>query len=393
MTNDTSRPAPKDSTSHGTAADEPGPVIQISKPFFSDAQRRRILEGIASVLESGRVMLGPFAAALERDFAAHTGTAHAISVNSCTTALQIGLDYLGARGGEVLVPAAAFTTDLSVVRWGGAKPVLVDIDPLTLSFDLADLERKASPRTKGIIWVHLTGLIAPNYREIVDFAARRQLFLLEDCAHAHGAAIDGRSAGSIGIAGCFSFFATKLITSGAGGMITTNDPALDRFAREMRLFGRGSDGAVVREGNDWFLDEFRACVALAQLAELDDMLARRRTIAAWYARALANQPGIALLDVPSNAEHAYYQYPVFLDSRLDASRIAATLRTKHRVEAKRIYLPVHQEAIFREYDDGTLRAAERTLHRSLALPMHPAVTEADVERAAAALVAEIRTRL
>jgi dTDP-4-amino-4,6-dideoxygalactose transaminase len=388
------RNRPRAGTPQSDAARAVASTLQISKPFFSPAQRSKILAGIAEILESGRVMLGPFAAALERDFAAQTGTTHAISVNSCTTALQICLDYFGARGAEVLVPAAAFTTDVSAARWGGAKPVLIDIDPATLSFDLADLERKATPRTKGIIWVHLTGLIAPNYRAIVEFAARRNLFLIEDCAHAQGASIDGRKAGSIGSAGCYSFFATKLITSGAGGMIATNDPALDRFAREMRLFGRSvNGGAVVREGNDWFLDEFRACVAGAQLGEFEAMLARRRALAARYALALANQPGISLLDVPANAQHAYYQFPVFLDLRLDAAAIGQALKDKHGVEAKRIYLPVHQEAIFREYDDGTLKQAEAMLLRSLCLPMHPGLSEDEVERAAAALVAEVRVRL
>lgn len=369
-------------------------TIPISKPFFSDTQRRAIHKGIGEILDSGRVMLGPFAAALERDFAAHVGTSHAVSVNSCTTGLQICLEYFGARGGEVLVPAAAFTTDVSVVRWGGAQPVLVDIDPLTLSFDLADLERKTTARTKGVIWVHLTGYISHQFREIAEFAKRRCLFLIEDCAHAQGASAGGQRAGSIADAGCFSFFATKLMTCGAGGMISTNNAGLDRFAREMRLFGRSVEtGDVVREGNDWFLDEFRACVALAQLSEIDAMLARRRQIASRYLASLANQPGIFVLDVPNDIVHAYYQFPIFLDLRLDASQVAKSLNIKHRVQAKPIYRPVHRENIFREYDDGTLRAAEVMLGRSICLPMHPELTDQEVDIAASALIQEVRQRL
>lgn len=368
-------------------------MIQISKPYFPETQRRSILEGIAKILDSGRLAMGPYAAALERDFAAHTGTPHAVSVNSCTTAMQICLEYFGGRGGEILVPAAAFTSDVSVPRWGGAKPILVDIDPATLSFALDDLARKVSPRTKGIIWVHLTGFIAPNYKDIVGFARQRGLFLIEDCAHAHGAAIDGKRAGSIGDAGCFSFFATKVMTSGSGGMLTTRDPVLDQFAREMRFFGRSTTSKdVLRESNDWFLDEFRACIAAAQLSELDAMLARRHTIAAHYEAALANQPGIALLDVPANVAHAYYQFAVFLDLRLDAHKIGSTLSAKHGVEAKPIYKPVHKEKIFAEYD-ASFPAAETTLNRSLCLPMHPALTHDDVDAAAAALVAEVRGQL
>jgi perosamine synthetase len=368
-------------------------MIKISKPHFSENQRRAILDGISDILSSSRLMMGPYLAKLEKDFAVHTGTAHAIGVNTCTTALQICLEYYGVRGFDVLTPAASFTTDLSASRWCGATPVLVDIDRATLSFDLADLERKLTPQCKGIIWVHLTGLISPQYRAITEFAKRHNLFLLEDCAHAQGAVVEDGKAGSLGSAGCFSFFPTKLMTCGAGGMITTNDSALDRFAREMRLFGRSQDtGEVVREGNDWFLDEFRACIAGAQLSELDTMLSRRRAIAERYCGRLANQPGISLLDFPS-AANVYYQFTVFLDPRLKSTEIGKALRESHGIQAKRIYLPVHEEKIFREYDSPTLKNAEDALHRSLCLPIHPEITDGEADRIAAALIGEVRARL
>jgi dTDP-4-amino-4,6-dideoxygalactose transaminase len=369
-------------------------MIQISKPYFSPESRREILSNISRILESGQLMLGPFAAQLEREFAAKHNIRHAVSVNSCTTALQVCLEFAGARGHEVLVPAAAFTTDLSVVRWVGAKPVLVDIDPETLSFDLRDLERKAGTQARAIIWIHLTGVISPQWAEIVQFAQRRGLFLIEDCAHAHGAEIDGRAAGTIGDAGCFSFFPTKLMTCGAGGIITTHRPELDVFAREMRLFGRSIEsGDVVREGNDWFLDEFRACIACAQLNDFAAMLGRRRAIAARYDETLANQPGLRLMGLPDRSRPAYYQYPVFLDDRLQATEVAAALAANHGIQAKRIYRPVHQEAIFREYDDGSLRNTERVLLSSLCLPMHPGVSDEQADLVASALIAEVRKRL
>jgi dTDP-4-amino-4,6-dideoxygalactose transaminase len=263
-----------------------------------------------------------------------------------------------------------------------------------MSFDMVSLEKKCTPRTKGLIWVHLTGLMASNYRAILDFAKKRGLFVIEDCAHAHGARVDGREAGSLGDVGCFSFFPTKLMTSGVGGMITTNDARLDRFAREMRFFGRNLDaGEVVREGNDWVMDEFRACVAVAQFGEFDAMLARRRAIAGLYQRALANQPGLRLPFVPDNVEHAYYQFPVFLNDRAAAVRAGKALAEKHGIQAKRIYLPVHEEKMFAQYDDGSFRGAEDMLHRSLCLPMHAALSDDDIERASAALVAEVRAAL
>lgn len=188
-------------------------------------------------------------------------------------------------------------------------------------------------------------------------------------------------------------FRHKAHNLGRRRLIATSNPALDRFARELRLFGHSAEtGEVVREGNDWFLDEFRACVAHAQIQKLDAMIARRQAVAQRYEVALAYQPGITRLDVPSAFGHAYYQYPVFLDSRLPAAEIAKALGTNHGVKAKAIYKPVHREAIFREYDNGTLKEAERMLDRSLCLPMHPAITDAEADAAAAALVAEVRRR-
>ena len=176
-------------------------------------------------------------------------------------------------------------------------------------------------------------------------------------------------------------------------MITTNDAGLNRFAREMRMFGRSQEtGEVVREGNDWFLDEFRACIAGAQLSELDAMLARRREIAQIYREALGNQQGISLLKHPEGA-NAYYQFPVFLDQRLNAPAIGKVLKEKYGIQAKRIYLPVHQEVIFREYANPTLRVTEDVLHRSLCLPMHLDVTDDDAKVVASSLLAEVREKL
>jgi len=171
-------------------------------------------------------MQGEYTNNLESSFASYIGTAKAVSTNTCTTALQICLMHYDVRGYEVLVPTASFFTDVSVVRWAGGIPILVDADPLTLTFDMEDLKRKVTSRIKVIIWVHLTGVISPNWREIVAFAKENNLFLIEDCAHAHGASVDGIKAGAIGDVGCFSFYPTKVMTTGTGGILTTNDDEL-----------------------------------------------------------------------------------------------------------------------------------------------------------------------
>ena len=365
--------------------------IPSAKPYFSPARRERIKDDIDRILTSGQVIMGPFARDLEAAFASGTGARHAASVNSCTTGLQICLRYFGAKDHDVLVPSGSFVSDISAIEWEGGRPILVDMNPDTLSFDLQDMQRKLTPKTRGIIWVHLTGVISQEHAEIVGFAKRHGLFLIEDCAHAHGATVEGRQCGTIGDAGCYSFFATKLMTSGSGGMITTADPALDRFAREVRMFGRSTKtGEPIRIGNDWFLDEVRACIAYHQLAELDEFLRRRREIAARYSNALRNQPGLSLLNVPEESDQAFYQYPVFLDPTVDRDALCSVLKETYGIAAKRIYTPTHQEPFYRHYDDGTLRKTEATLNRSICLPMYYELTDEQVDFIACSLIAELR---
>jgi dTDP-4-amino-4,6-dideoxygalactose transaminase len=364
--------------------------IPFTKPYFSAEARREILMAMDNILSSGRLMLGEYTDKLESGFATYIATANAVTTNTCTTALQICMMHYDVRGYEVLVPSAGFITDVSVVKWAGGTPVLVDTDPATLSFDLDDLKRKLTPRTKGIIWVHLTGLISPAWREIVAFAREHGLFLIEDCAHAHGASVNGNKAGALGDVGCFSFYPTKVMTTGTGGILTTNDPALAASAREIRNFGRkGGVGNVVREGNDWFLDEIRACLGYFQLRDLDSGLARRREIADLYGRRLSGLPGLRFLKIPKDHLPAWYHYTVFVHASIDYERLANALKEKHGIPTKPIYLPLHQELIFRDLDDGSLRQTEKALNRSLCLPLYVEMQDAQVECVVAALTSEL----
>ena len=280
-------------------------------------------------------MLGPYAKKLEQGFADQAGVPYGVSLNSGTTALTVALKYYSVEGGEVLVPSGAFVTDVSAVIFAGAKPVLVDMNPETLSFDLADLNRKVTDRTRAIIWVHLTGLITPEYQGILDLASRYKLPLIKDAAQAHGSRANGQVAGAFGDVGCFSFYPTKIITSGTGGMLTTRDRDLKRFAEEMRLFGKDSEtGDVKMLGNDWFLDEIRACVAYNQLLELPDMVTQGRRLAARYRRNLLNAPGLRLLDERDGFEPSYYQFVIFLDPNVDSQPLISDLREKFGIETE-----------------------------------------------------------
>ena len=233
-------------------------------------------------------------------------------------------------------------------------------------------------------------MISRDHARIVDFANQHDLFLIEDACHAHGAVIDGRPAGSLADVGVFSFYPTKIMTSGTGGMLVTDDARLARFARELRLFGKDEvSGDIVHLGNDWFLDEIRSCVACHQIDRLADHLARRRAIAARYQAGLVNQPGLRLIDPPAGHQPAWYQYPVFLDDDIDHPAVVAALRER-AIEAKSIYKPVSCEAVFSHLDDGTLNNAAHMLERSLCLPLFADLTDRQVDRIVSALVQTVR---
>ncbi|MBM3349151.1 MAG: DegT/DnrJ/EryC1/StrS family aminotransferase [Betaproteobacteria bacterium] len=364
--------------------------IKFTKPYFSPDARKEILIEIEEILSSGQLMLGNNTNRFETSFADYIKTSKAVTTNSCTTALQISLMHYDVRGFEVLLPGASFITNISSVKWAGGIPVLVDIDPETLSFNLDDLKRKLTAKTKGIVWVHLTGLITPAWREIIAFAREHGLFLIEDCAHAHGASVDGIKAGSLGDVGCFSFYPTKVMTTGTGGIITTNDLALEKTARELRLFGReGGVGAVVREGNDWFMDEIRACLGYHQLKELDSALLRRREIAQYYKKKLTGIPGLSFLNIPKDNVPTWYLYTVFVAPDVDYKKLTKKLEENHGIPTKPIYLPLHQENIFRDFDNGTLSNSETTLNRSLCLPIHVEMDNYQVDQVVRALWTEL----
>lgn len=365
--------------------------IRFAKPSFSDGARTRIHNAIDEILTSGQLVSGEATVKFEAAFANLTACKFALSVNSCTTALQIALSHYDVRGWEVLVPAAAFITDASVVSWCGGTPVLVDVDPATLSFDLEDLKAKIGPRTKGIIWVHLTGFISPNWRQIKAIAKEHGLFLIEDCAHAHGAVVDGVAAGGIGDVGCFSFYPTKVLTCGTGGMLVTNCDSLARTAREMRMFGReNGTGAVIREGNDWFLDEIRACVGYEQVADLQEFLKRRRAIADRYRSNLPASCLLKHLDVPSNNLPAYYHFFVFLGSKVDQISLSKRLLDNYEIPTKIIYPPLAEENIFLSLDHPSIARTALFLKKTLCLPMHADLTDYEVDYISESIDKELR---
>lgn len=298
--------------------------------------------------------------------------------------LRIALRYFGVKEKEVIVPTNTFIATSNAVIYSGGYPVLAEIQPDTLCLDPADLLKRITARTVGVIVVHIAGLPCPEIDEIQDICGERGLFLLEDVAHAHGATINGRKAGSIAHAGCFSFYPTKVMTTCTGGMLTTNDERLADFARSLRHYGVGAGlHHIVNLGDDWLMDEISALLGIYQLKALEANISRRNEIARRYAKALRDTKGIELLNVPGHIRHSYYKYAVRLSPDIDKRKLIENMQSSNNISLGSIYdPPCHLQPVYQKlfgFCQGAFPVAEEILKRTCCLPMFQQMTDEEVE--------------
>jgi perosamine synthetase len=359
-------------------APEPARRIPVAAPVFAGREK----EYVADCMESGWVSSGgKYVELFEAAFAEFCGVRHAVACCNGTAALHAALAALGVGpGDEVIVPTLTFVATANAVTYCGARPVFVDSEPVTWNLDPAQVEAKVTPRTKGIVAVHLYGHPA-NMDELRAVAGRRGLFLLEDAAEAHGALYNGRPAGSLGDAAAFSFYGNKIIATGEGGMVTTNDDAL--AARVRLLRGQGMDAArrywfpVV--GYNYRMMNLPAAIGLAQLERADWHTARRREVAATYLRLLRGDPFLRWQAEGEWARHAYWMFTVVLGYRAPAGRDELMARLAARgVETRPIFYPVHLLPPYREAAGGGFPVAESLSRRGLSLPTWAGLSFDDV---------------
>ena len=350
--------------------------------LFPPEDRLEILERIDAALTSGQLTLGPVGRELEEAFAARHGTRHAVAVSSGTAALEIILRALDVEGREVVVPANTFFATAAAAVHAGARLRFVDCDPRTMAIDPDDLAACIGPDTAAVVVVHIGGLVTPAIDEIARCCESAGVELVEDAAHAHGSAFDGRSAGTFGRAASFSFYPTKVIAGGEGGMIVTNDDEIAEEARVYRDQGKGSFHANfhTRMGANWRMSEPHAAIVLSQLDRLDEFIERRQLLAARYDAALAS---IALepLTIPDAASSNFYKYVAFLPDGIDRTLFKQHLRAEYDIGLSgEVYdTPLHHQPIFSQLDERPLPGAEWLCARHVCLPLYPALAEADVD--------------
>jgi len=355
------------------------------------------IRSVVETLQSGWLTTGAKVKRFEEDFAKFVGCEHAVAVNSGTAALHLALDAIGVReGDEVIVPTMTFTATAEVVLYFKAKPVLVDCEADTFNIDPLDVERKITPRTKAIIPVHIAGQSC-NMDRVMEIARRHNLKLIEDAAHALPARFNGKMIGTVGDVTCFSFYVTKPIATGEGGMAVTDNPEWAEQMRVMSLHGISKDAwnryssegswyyEVIRPGYKYNMTDIAAAIGLEQLKKCDRFWEQRARIAAAYSDGFAAVPEIQRPVCAAYSQHAWHLYVIQLETeRLRINRAEFITALKDQGIGTSVhFIPLHLHPYYRDtfgYKPDDFPNATAAYDRIISLPIYPKMTSGDISR-------------
>jgi dTDP-4-amino-4,6-dideoxygalactose transaminase len=353
------------------------------------------IELMTEAARSGWVTTGPQCRQFEAEFAAAVGCKHALAVNSCTAAMHLALDAMGLnRGDEVITTPYTFAATAEVVRYFDAKPVFVDVDPLSLNIDPELVERAITPKTKAMLPVHIAGLPA-ELDPLQDIARKHGVHIVEDAAHAFPSKYKGRMIGTVSEITCFSFYATKTITTGEGGMICTDDDECADRCRIMALHGISKDAwkrytaegswyyEIIAPGYKYNMTDIAAAMGLGQLRKAEAMWKKRCAIASLYDEAFARMPELQTPFRRADSQHAWHLYMLRLNGdslKIDRGRFVEELKARN-IGASVHFIPLHVHPYYRELyglksDDYPV--AYREYLREVSLPIYSKMSDEDV---------------
>ena len=351
--------------------------IPISKPFIGPREKELVIDA----LDSGWVSsIGKYIDEFEEKFARYCGTEYALAVSNGTTGLHLALATLGLQAGdEVIVPDLTFVATANAVAYTGATPVLADVDADTLCLDVASVKSLITPRTKAIIPVHLYGHPA-DMDALTEIADAHGLAIVEDAAEAHGAEYKGRRVGSFGKCAVFSFYGNKVITTGEGGMLTTNDREFHQRAKRLRDHAMSPEKRYFHEerGYNYRITNLQAALGVAQLERIDEFLDRRTEIMSWYSSAIATTDGVRLNRVKNWAKSAFWMVCLEVDWFDEARRDAFMQALRARgVDSRPYFCTMSSMPMYRQ---APLPVASRKAQTGLNLPSFFELSKAEVQR-------------
>ncbi len=355
-------------------------MIRLTKPDVGDA-----IQAVKAVLENGFLVQGRAVREFEESVAGYVGRKHGIAVNSGTSAIHCALMALGVgEGDEVLLPDFTFPATANAVVCAGATPVLVDIDPVTFNIDPEAVEATLTPRSKAVMPVDLFGLPA-DLEAISDLCKRHGLLLIEDSACALGASHHTRKCGSFGEASIISFHPRKIVTTGEGGMVLTDRDDTETAIRRLRNHGmEARDGKVefVSAGYNLRMNEIEACLGIAQMRHIDELIKHRRQVASLYDELLSDVDEVTVPTGPEGMFHTYQSYVVMVDERIDRDNLMKLMKER-AVETTIGTYSVHAQPFFRQrlgLEPGRFPSSYRAFKHSLSLPMYAAMDPATVRQ-------------
>lgn len=355
-----------------------GKFIPVAVPNFLGNEKKYVDECMDTTWISS---VGKYVSDFEKSFADYMGVNHAIACCNGTVALHVPLIALGLQpGDEVIVPSLTYIATANCVRYCGATPVFADCLSDTWNIDPEDVERKITPKTKGIMPVHLYGNPC-DMDAIMSIAKKHNLFVLEDAAECHGATYDGRKVGSFGDAAAFSFFGNKIITTGEGGMVITNNKELDDHMRILK--GQGQDPNrrywFIEVGYNYRMTNIAAAIGLAQLENIDQHIANRRKVASWYMEELKDiEEYISFQKVTEKAESVWWMFSILLTDKVKRTRdeVMELLKTDG-IETRPVFYPMHQMPVY-EDSNAKCPVSEDVSARGMNLPTHGLLTREEV---------------
>ncbi|MDG5760661.1 DegT/DnrJ/EryC1/StrS family aminotransferase [Natronococcus sp. A-GB1] len=358
--------------------------------------KKRVLTEFERMLDGdARLTMGEHCRAFEREFADYVGREHGIVTNSCTSALETVFRALEGRGEEVIVPIQTFAANASSVLTAGYELRFADIEPDDHNISLESVAERISDDTAAVVAVHFAGNVCERTAELRALCEAHDAVLIEDCSHAHGATIDGRPAGSIGHAACFSFYATKVLTTGEGGMVLIDDASLARRVAAIRNRGLDPDADDPRFthlGSNYRLSEFAAVLGRSQLERVEAFVAYRNEIARIYDDLLVGLEGADPISPPPTVRSSYWRYPVALDPGCDRTRVRDCLEAEGITIDWAYDPPLHRQPFVTDrYDtDGVAPEGTAAMGRHVCLPIHRDLSLEDAKHVGERAVRAIR---
>jgi dTDP-4-amino-4,6-dideoxygalactose transaminase len=356
-------------------------MMKLTIPAIDDNE----LNAVKEVLDSGYLTMGPKTEAFERAVAEYTGAKYAIATTSATTALHLSLVALDiGKGDEVIVPSFTFPATVNVIIQQEATPVLADIDLETFNISAESLKEKVTSKTKAIMPVHLFGLSA-DMDPVMGIASENKLMIIEDAACALGSLYKGKHCGAIGTIGCFSFHPRKIITTGEGGMVITNNPEIAERARRLKQHGgmrTNNRFSFIEPGFNYRMSDINAAIGISQMKKIDWIIEKRREMARRLTEGLSDIKEIILPSEPSWAYHTYQTYAIILNDRLD--RDLFIQRLQHQgIEAVIGTYALHMERYIQGmfgYTDDDLPNSKKAFRQSVAIPLYPQMKGEEADR-------------